>query len=1111
MSRRLRSGEISIGSGGISVGGDGGSDERAKRRKRREDNNECSTTTPTVTIPPRDVIQCDCCSETIPSTADRVRISPCGHQLCTFCALQSQITRGSKPHNCPATNCNCYSTRCTYLRADSTDISIDNKMIGSDKYVRDRLPFDYLIDTHRDNLRNNNEVVVLHCTKAKLLESGGLKVNTVTSTLVIQRDTTNNTEVVANHMRALVEVQNFFAFLHSPIFMTSNTDEDCPPVLSPRELLDMRCQNRRILDGALYALSTGRIEFDEALFVGAADILLRSVRKKPGYLQLMLGSVMNRQRLTKECKDLLSLLHMAPSRSFCIKSKAKEVINQLKKGIKPSPRDLIIVLFDNIGFKILGRQSSYDQWIMVNVVVVTEKQLKEAGFYRDEDPESERISRAPSVDWKDTISRISSSSELEQFALAESIVEANEEDFVVYSKCVLESIKFVIDNNEHLSLDDKATPVKLSRFDRIIDEQTRNEMDQWRESGRHPLQQQQQQQQNHPSANSALIPRDYLPSDVNNELVSNIHRCVDRPGCVGDDEVDNRLNLQPLHEDLSKTSSVASLMTYAQTSGEQQRAGWESYKEKKSLPDSAELPLANNVIVALGTDGQPAAQALRLLEEDTANKDFSKNMLVSFGGFHSVMKFLNASGEYFEELLTHFFSVFRDSIDRVKWILHPSDPRQREEEYPWYALAMYHSAHKALVAHLNRPVSAVEVNTYMLERAQEYPICALVLLELRIGEIGKLMRNSERIGKRGSVQLFLTAVKLALPLFALTNKSDYVFLCTNLLKWYHCASPAQRKIYESFIFTQVTAHNKPVFHDAFVEIYVVMPTRQQLGKVYRRGLELGIESAAATISNNGRVSDSTQTLRGDTTTAPAPSRSQRHNTLSNTDVACPFYLLVEEIEAMKLFTHGANPIIKKKGGGTIECSDTVLQVPGGGEMHASILSALTTVGRERVKKHFVEYDIKGGAIGGSVVRSNNKVDLSKIDTTVDRIRESLDREIVLLSRVKAFTKKVLTNEVKSMQDRESRREDIDDRVTIPNMPDVGMDQMIAHLIQHRGAVFDRHPTLKDEMLESIKNSHVEKGMSTRFSREELLQDKLFSLSDPVTTNERYTSTSRREV
>ena len=70
-------------------------------------------------------------------------------------------------------------------------------------------------------------------------------------------------------MRALVEVQNFFAFLHSPIFMTSNTDDDCPPVLSPRELLDMRCQNRRILDGALYALSTGRIEFDETLFVGA--------------------------------------------------------------------------------------------------------------------------------------------------------------------------------------------------------------------------------------------------------------------------------------------------------------------------------------------------------------------------------------------------------------------------------------------------------------------------------------------------------------------------------------------------------------------------------------------------------------------------------------------------------------------------------------------------------------------------------------------------------------------------------------------------------------------------------------------------------------------------
>ena len=110
-------------------------------------------------------------------------------------------------------------------------------------------------------------------------------------------------------------------------------------------------------------------------------------------------------------------------------------------------------------------------------------------------------------------------------------------------------------------------------------------------------------------------------------------------------------------------------------------------------------------------------------------------MFVSFGGFHTVMKTLNANGEYFEEMLKYFFGVFRDTLDKVKWILTPSDPRQREEEYPWYLLAMYSRAHQNLEEHLERSVSAAEVHQFMLQRAEAYPICPLVLLEIRMGEV----------------------------------------------------------------------------------------------------------------------------------------------------------------------------------------------------------------------------------------------------------------------------------------------------------------------------------------------------------------------------------------
>ena len=138
------------------------------------------------------------------------------------------------------------------------------------------------------------------------------------------------------------------------------------------------------------------------------------------------------------------------------------------------------------------------------------------------------------------------------------------------------------------------------------------------------------------------------------------------------------------------------------------------------------------------------------------------------------------------------------------------------------------------MSHLKRPVSAVEVNDFMLERAKEYPICALVLLEIRMGTVVKLMRNAERIGKRGCVPLFLSAIRLALPMFALTHKSDYVYLGQDLLKWYHCASEAQRKIYDEFIFTQLSVKGKPMFHDVFVEVRGVKNLRDGLGKVHRR-------------------------------------------------------------------------------------------------------------------------------------------------------------------------------------------------------------------------------------------------------------------------------------
>jgi hypothetical protein len=112
----------------------------------------------------------------------------------------------------------------------------------------------------------------------------------------------------------------------------------------------------------------------------------------------------------------------------------------------------------------------------------------------------------------------------------------------------------------------------------------------------------------------------------------------------------------------------------------------------------------------------------------------------------------------------------------------------------------------------------VEVNDFMLDRARKYPLCAFALLEMRLVTVAKLMRNAKSKGNKGGAvdDFFFTAIKLALPLYALTQKTDYVYLCQELLKQYYCALPAQRMFYSHYIFTRKASKVLSIFRDFLI-------------------------------------------------------------------------------------------------------------------------------------------------------------------------------------------------------------------------------------------------------------------------------------------------------
>jgi hypothetical protein len=125
-----------------------------------------------------------------------------------------------------------------------------------------------------------------------------------------------------------------------------------------------------------------------------------------------------------------------------LKARAESVLAQLRQGIDLGARDLVVLLFDNVGFKILGRQASYNQWIMMNIIVIREKTLKVAGFYKDDGQWDNQISCVQSHSWEEVIRNIS----LEDMAeLAEKIVDIQQDNYKRLFVCVMENIRYVLD------------------------------------------------------------------------------------------------------------------------------------------------------------------------------------------------------------------------------------------------------------------------------------------------------------------------------------------------------------------------------------------------------------------------------------------------------------------------------------------------------------------------------------------------------------------------------------------------------------------------------------------------------------------------------------------
>ena len=374
-----------------------------------------------------------------------------------------------------------------------------------------------------------------------------------------------------------------------------------------------------------------------------------------------------------------------------------------------------------------------------------------------------------------------------------------------------------------------------------------------------------------------------------------------------------------------------------------------------------------------------------------------------------------------------------------------------------------------------------------------------------MGSIIRLMINSERMGDQaGCVEYFFTAIKLAMPLYAITHKTDYMLLCTELLIWYHCASPAERIIYEKFIFTRVTSNGKSCFHDLFVELSV-KDLRRECGKVHTKGMDTKVEVAAAMIPSTAGNDSSIQTLRGNSR-KDGPSRHRTCVNLSNDTYHCPFYALQSRISEMMLWSN--EPPRFKEGGRSSKyqvCDCDSLDVPGG-TLDASILSSFNK-GVCRTLKYFQHYCIEHY---GATTRTKGEVDLSKIDATVDSIKEAKSRETILktatkiadLSKHSWCTIDLMTGELEAHRVAEAAKEN---GIPAPKLP-TRRPQVISALVYYREKIFNKYPGHRASIESEIHQRYTKARETTKAERIELMKSPLFRLSETVRAEARYNTT-----
>jgi hypothetical protein len=633
--------------------------------------------------------------------------------------------------------------------------------------------------------------------------------------------------------KAKDNLEKIFQFLHSKLLTGFTNDlagyEQFGATYGGRNLDEIINNDKSTLLRCVYALATGNTlkttkagtlwANQTASAFAAADIIRNLATKtNSGALKTLIGHQLLAYTIPHALHKILNKFGVCPSHQYIRISDIRSGEDTLIGGLLTEmidPHDLILVLYDNIGFRRCGSKPGWDQFIALQLVRIPKEHLKNWGLYPDPlNPRQRLLSWDNGNKWEDIRGNVD----------YKDVFGTDKEDISNLADIVLKPIEVLLEMEIKRELPTLEECRNLANLDGKFA---------W------------------PNA----IPKDKKKTSVveksaaSDFATAQVHVGDDEIDLTIDDEEDigvgerniattkamnqkfetnydasNAIVDRPMELDLNSKKACKVLMEYGHQLLKKVQA-----QEVHDISWQAIERVMDKYGVALLGDGNPSHMILNLLQEAASDDDVCKNTKAFTGGFHMILEAHRKRGGLFgKSHLEDFFSCWRTSVGQLNWVMNPGDPGQIDSELSMYILALYTAAIRAVIEtkrlefeSSEAPVQqekikicATDIIDFMLKRARKYPIVMVILLEMRFAEVIFMLHNAEQDANE---QLYMTALKYLAPLFAATHATKYVELLAKFLVEWHCMSDAEKTIFAKCIFTRKTKNGRNVWSDRFVE------------------------------------------------------------------------------------------------------------------------------------------------------------------------------------------------------------------------------------------------------------------------------------------------------